>query len=362
MRVAFCADVHIGNHGRGPLNCGINDRCDLTLKTLATALETAKDHGCEDFCILGDLFHTVKPLPQIIKATQDVFSNAPDIGVTISVGNHEQSSTELGDHALGPLSQAPYVLSVDTPTRIGFGETHHRRALLLPYYPRNSWKLIQQTLIEKGPCELLGLHVGLAFGDEPSYLLGDDSVDVHKLVKAAKEQGIKTILAGHWHKHQIKVIGGITVAQIGALCPTGYGDAGFIQYGKLAIWDTKDDSLTWVEVPGPRFIKAIGLEEGRRRAKVIAGEVAKGNFAHFRWIVPEADLQEAQTDFDLWGFAGEVISDGVDAEVASREAAAEAKSSETITEALDSYVAALNLPDGVDHAWVLHRCREYLNG
>src|SRR5882724_6254079 len=107
MRIAFVADPHIANfpaHG-GPAIAGINRRCQLTLDTLELAAAKANALDCECFVVLGDLYDTTRPLPQIETAVRKRLSKF-DGFVLLLMGNHDRNSGLAGDHALGPTAGA----------------------------------------------------------------------------------------------------------------------------------------------------------------------------------------------------------------------------------------------------------------
>ena len=120
MRVAFVADVHVGNPQRfgGDIKAGINKRCQMVLDSLAKAVVIAAANKSEYFVICGDLIDYVKIEPQIIAAIQLILRDAKRLGMqaVLLKGNHENVSQALGDHALGPLK--PLARIVEVPTTI----------------------------------------------------------------------------------------------------------------------------------------------------------------------------------------------------------------------------------------------------
>jgi hypothetical protein len=103
---AFVADVHLHNHqafGGVPV-AGINRRCQMILDALQAAIDVARAQNCTDFVVLGDLFDTTRPVPQVVASLQRMFEKEQDeLRFTVLMGNHDRNSGVWGDHALGPL-------------------------------------------------------------------------------------------------------------------------------------------------------------------------------------------------------------------------------------------------------------------
>lgn len=100
--ISFIADTHIANHRRfaGESRACINVRCHTTLNSLEQAVESARG----TLVVLGDIFDTVRPEPQVIAAVQLALWETHT--TFLLLGNHDMVSTQPGDHALGPLAHA----------------------------------------------------------------------------------------------------------------------------------------------------------------------------------------------------------------------------------------------------------------
>lgn len=363
MRLAFCADPHIGNHRRfgGPVVAGINTRCRLALDTLGRAVATAQKAKCEALVVLGDLFDTSRPEPQVIAAVQEVVKDMPLI---VLLGNHDQVSAEPGDHALGPLS--PVASIVETPQILTLGDVE---LWTIPFRPGRAVDWLPQVLAEvqgesrsggqPPPIRVLTLHLGLQDDSTAPWLKdAHDSVPVDLVDQLMQQYRIALAFAGNWHDQKQWVRQGI-ITQVGTLCPTGWDNPGMKGYGGLAILDSQRIPIVkLMEVPGPRFVKlrsAAGpwpKDENQVFVKLIAPPDFMDTAG--KWIQAEKDAKRI--------FDGEVEPEGTEERVAAVTAAQTARSATTLDEAVAGFVGEMQLPEGVKRDAVLARVKRYLGG
>lgn len=371
MLIAFCADVHVGNHRRfgGALEVGLNARCQAVCDALDRAVARAKRLECEAFYVAGDLFDSTKPSPQMIVRVQHALSQMRSYVV---VGNHDQQSWDVGDNALGPLS-ASGIRIIERPALIGY-EEHNVEVFAIPYRPGPASEWLPEDVSEvKGRARsgrpasfrrVLVLHLGLyEEGEMPHWAEGSTDCVSNTLIRDLMQRfEIDVTVAGNWHWH--KQWSKPRIVQLGALAPTGFGDLGLKGHG-IVVWDTDTLETQLIEIPGPRFIKvppageAWKLKSFRDAAEagcqIYAQAVAPADkladyVGHFRVADPDGEL-----------FAGfTVLPDTSEAEAAARTAASVARSAETLLSALTGFVEAMQLGDGVDRERVLQRCRLYL--
>ena len=101
------ADVHLANHKAfgGALDAGLNARA----RAVVTALRDVRDHferanaGPSELIVLGDLFDTHHPSPQLVDAVMGAINQSYDVRVHMLVGNHDAASVAPGDHAMIPF-------------------------------------------------------------------------------------------------------------------------------------------------------------------------------------------------------------------------------------------------------------------
>lgn len=252
--VAFCSDVHIGNHRRlgGPMVSGINTRCRMTLFALSQAIEKARAAGAEFFVVAGDLFDSCAVTPQVMTAVGAILRGA-GMQVILLVGNHDQHSDAPGDHALGPLGLLPNVQVVERPSRVHVGGADILYAI--PFSSEVGDTYIPGALEALGErCDgLIAIHAGIRDKDTPVFLSGArDSIGLE--VIEAKD---RRVFAGNWHNG--KAWGG--VVQCGTLAPTGFDNAwpdfGGVEatVGGLYLHDTRTRKGSYQHVDGPRFVK-----------------------------------------------------------------------------------------------------------
>ena len=201
MKPFFVADVHVGNHRRwgGPVKVGLNNRAREVLDALRLAVGHTNNVG-EPLVVLGDLFDTASPSPQMVYAVGEVLGQCEN-GCYVLLGNHEFRSADEGDHALTPLSWLENVEVVDVPTLDG-------RTLFVPFQPGPAKEWLPDVLAgfqddSRPVADVLCLHLGIEDGETPPWLRGaDDSVTVDQLIDLAKEYGFREVYAGNWHKHK----------------------------------------------------------------------------------------------------------------------------------------------------------------
>jgi hypothetical protein len=108
---------------------------------------------------------------------------------------------------------------------------------------------------------IIGSHFGLSDSDTPDFL-SRGALPVDTAFALCSEYNACAWLSGDWHSRKVWERGGVTVAQVGALCPTGFDNPGLTGYG--SVWTFEDGRLTWTELPGPRFVKYKGVPEFAR--------------------------------------------------------------------------------------------------
>lgn len=353
MRVAFCADLHLGNHRKhgGEVFAGINRRCALSLAALERAVDTARAEQCAAFVVCGDVFDYDRPEAQLIAEVQRIFAkHEKSMRVVLLVGNHDQRSTLAGDHALGPLQAHAHV--IEKPTRFQLRVTGVGTDIAIgciPFRPEPAREWLAEAFEALGPCTMFAVHLGIADEATAPWLRGaKDSIEASTIAKLAAEQGARAVFAGNWHDPKRWNGGGVEVVQIGALVPTGFDNPGF-GYGGLAIFDTELNAVDkTLNIPGPRFLK---LSPGQA--------IDPGGNTVFAQVTVGPD--EVATTPALEG--AEVTELVVDREVAkaeARTAAGAAQSAETLDEALAAYLAKMPVEDGVERPEVAARVKRYL--
>lgn len=361
MKLAFVADVHLGNHRRfgGPVVAGLNTRARMAVDVLRYSRERAEELGADTYIVLGDLFDNSKPEPQLIAEAQRVFDQTgPGLPILL-MGNHDQNSTVLGDHALGPLKPVSYI--VEHPDVLSRGDVD---IWCVPFQPGRAFDWLPEVmralhdLHGKGVNRrVLTLHLGLQDERTPPWLRNaHDSVPASLVGELCRQYGIDAAFAGNWHNPAEWDFDGIKVIQPGTLCPTGWDNPGE-DYGRLCLYDTVTRRVDWCIINGPRFLK---LKHGTKLP------LSKYGFPPFVQLVASADdskdateaLRAASERGELSG--GEVVLDDAEATAAAKTAATVARSASTLAEALAGYVAEMPVADGVDRQAVLALAKQYL--
>ena len=409
MRVAFVADVHVGNHRRfgGPAWRSMNVRCRLAVDVFTRAVERVVDLECDALVVLGDLLDSDRPEPQIITAIHDALRVAHEAGVQVFllVGNHDQTSNVPGDnalHALAPFARivdSPEVIRLDKPRWPLAGKTGPAAARVrdrvdifcVPFSPEpaEGWLrlsipgMVASLGEEAGggpdgvPPRLLAVHMGVRDASTAKWLSGArDAIDIDPLLDLCRIHGIQRVFAGNWHDRRrweffmtegCPVEGAGEVFQLGALVPTGFDNPGLTGYGTLAVWDShhpasgRAPEVEAEELPGPRFI----VHSDDDLTHILDANKPLGNKLFVSWTVGSDELvgcTEVLSTLREQGLVidGEVLADQGEIEAAARTAAHAARSARGLDDALDAFVAHMRLDEGVDRAAVLARARGYL--
>ena len=355
-RIAFVADVHVGNHRLhgGPSVSGINTRCRLVLDSLAYAVSAAAAAGCDAFVVCGDLFDTVRPEPQVIRAVQDVLRCDTNMQVYLLCGNHDAASSAEGDNALAPL-ESHNVHVVDTPS---VAKCDDVSLLLVPYNSQHPSEWLAQTVsglagLASGN-KVAAVHLGVIDGSTPPFMRSvNDAVELTDLVRIAASCSVDRVYAGNWHSYRTWRVNSVTVVQCGALAPTGH-DNDWRECGKMSLYDTAPPTpgarrSAVLNVPGPRFVQARTVDD--LRAEVAAAQ-APGCAVYARVIV-DGQNDAAKVALSTGQVAGVT---GWDARSCTKAAAAAsarsrvaAAASATVQEAVANYVDSVRLED-VDKA------------
>lgn len=310
-RIAFVADVHVGNHGvmGGPRVVGVNRRAAETLAVLRAAYDRAVDLGASAFVVAGDLFDVDDPEPQLLAEVADTFSaGSGACRVVLLVGNHDQHTNAPGDHALGPLAAVPGIRVVDRPEAVVVyprnpppGQPRMVRPgmpgavlLCVPFVNAQAAGVITEALAELAaqhrlPAALscVVAHAGGIDDATPVFLRdAHDALPVERLnyILDTAFVGMPApppplAVLGNWHQHRAwafhadaagapygtaEAPNANVVVQCGALVPTGFDNPGAAPglYGSLVVWDAVDaapgaDTTPQVyraELAGPRFV------------------------------------------------------------------------------------------------------------
>jgi hypothetical protein len=117
-----------------------------------------------------------------------------------------------------------------------------------------------------------------------------------------------------------------------------------------------------VEIPGPRFVRIEGYD-GVGELEALAAR-AKGSSLFVEWLAPPESSDDARDDLRVLLERGTVYRGSVLVSVdevndAAREAAAAARASDSLSDALLSYVGKINLPEGLDRTRIYELCRRF---
>lgn len=361
MSIAFVADVHVASHRLvgGPWEAGVNARGRAVVGCLRRALCAASEAGAAAFVVLGDLFDTTRPEPQLIASVARVLAGWSGFPIVLLKGNHDSCSATMGDHALGPLGELPGVQVVDVPEVLDLGG---QRVLLVPFLPGPASEVLPRVLatFTETDVDVVGLHVGLRDAElsrQPWAAAAEDAIAVEALAEVVRPRGARVVVAGNWHSARAWRVGELRLHQVGALCPTGWDNPGLEGYGGVTL--VGRSGVTRLEVVGPRFVTVSSAAE---LAAVVAAAPVDGAL-YVRWTCVPSGVDEARATLEACGaqLAGwDVRLDGGEAQSRAVAAASAVRATSTLAGALEAYVARAAFPEGVDRGVVLARCRALL--
>jgi hypothetical protein len=339
----------------------INSRCADAVRVLAAARREAEQQGVEHLFVLGDVFDTADPTPQLVAEVQAALSTSV-MDVHVIVGNHDQVSDQVGDHALVSMDGHRRIKVYERPevVYVAGWQVH-----LVPYRPGRADDYLPGIVAElhagadqlaDGAQRVLGLHLGLRDDDTPPWL--QNAHDSSPVAELARLGLYKYVMAGNWHLRKAYPVG----FQVGALVPTGFDNPGLTGYGSLIILD--GDTARVGEVPGPRFLRATGLAEARKCLEA-AEKADSGWQVYFSVRCRPDEVADVRELFELYGQEKvEILAEKAAAESAARDAAAATAyaSPGSLVEAVTAYVQKMPLPEGVERTEITQLAVNYLAG
>lgn len=260
MRVcSLIADVHLGNHHSGNPRIGGEMRSGLNgrAREIAESLRISGQKSSENLVVAGDLFDTPCPSPELVAAAMGALKD----GARTIVGNHDQTSWSQLHHALAPLTRQFNVS--ERPEVVDLG--HSTAVVMVPFRNKPGPEHLRESLDSldlpgSAARTLLVMHMGIEDGKTPPWLQGSrNSIGLNELAQIMDQHGIDDCASGDWHGHRLWKLGGHSITQIGALCPTGWDNPGLEGYGSLIHWHL-DGHFEREEIPGPRFLDGDGPE------------------------------------------------------------------------------------------------------
>lgn len=370
VTIAYVADCHLGSFKRfgGTVTAGINERGHDQVAALQRAVHAAIDMNCSAFGILGDVFDYVHVEPQLIAAAQRVLEL---IASFVMVGNHDQESSAERDNALAPL--APVTSVFEKPALQMVDDVC---LWIVPFQPGppSEWlpgvlkeldeQLMAQQHTDPAAWIHLCLHMGITDSKTPDFLArSSGAIDVDLLFKLMRRHDIDVCLSGDWHRHEVwtqeatTAVGAATIVQVGCLAPTRFppGSHEDAARGPMVVVDGNE--VTVVEIPGPRFLKARwgeGLAYEKHELDTVYAKVS---------CLPQ-DKEEAIEWLEGLKSSGEIKNfvvdvDSGDSRVQVQDAQARASAAENVDAAIEEFVGAMPLDEGVDRQRVLTLTRGY---
>lgn len=367
MKISWLADIHVENFSKfgGTVVSGLNDRCRAVLTALQEAVDLYDESDSELLLINGDLVDTTHPTPQVIAAIAEVLMKTKK-KKGIVVGNHDQVSTQRGDHALGPLALLPSIEVFETPTSIIKGGTE---LIVVPYMPGSAKDNLKKIMIKsdwRGHYRILAAHMGVWDQNTPPFLQGaTDSMGANELFEFMQRWHISQVFVGNWHSHkawEMKYDGRtLQIVQIGALTPTGFDNVGLSQYGSLI--HSKPGTWKRETIRGTRFIS--GNWEDLKEVLDIYEEESKKSKIFLKVSTRRKEFDEAAAILKIMvkkkQLAGyEIVADKEEVYRAARAAVVGARHADTVHEAIAEFVNSMHLKRKVPRKKIISRVTNYL--
>lgn len=376
--LAAISDPHVGSHARhgGPTVDGLNRRARETIDVLRRAVQVAKERRAWAFVVCGDLFHTARPEPAVIRAVQDVFAEAAPMQVLLVPGNHDMpdATAARGNTAMAPIERGHDIYVVREAQWVNYPGVS---VMAIPYYGeapmaahiattmeyltdpkrdgRDKWGAPGLLSTEgANPIRVAAIHVGLWDDADasPWQRTAKDGMEAEALLNLMRQGRVDVAFVGNYHTHRVWS-GGADDAkslkrvayQVGTLCPASHGDYGTVDRGLVAFLEA-DGSVTKVEIPGPRFV-TINPGDIPPSASAVADGMAY-------YVRVRGTLGGLRMTAEEMGFAAVDYEDDEPSDAALVDAAlgAHVDAADTDEGAIEAFVAGMLLPDGVDRAAV----------
>ena len=352
MKIAVVADVHVGNFPKfgGEERGGINERCRMVLAALAEAVRIANERDCT-LVVAGDLYEEKRPPPAVVAAVQNVLHLADETPLVV-LGNHDAIGP--GDHAMAPLWPVANVVANEW--------AYHDGVLFVPWSPQPALEMLDAALEaskSEGPVRTVVCHFGIYDQGFPPWLKGGGAAAVTDLRTRMVEHGVRILLAGDYHEHREWKGRQTRVVQVGCLSPTGFNNPGHERYGSVLIVDTDASpgkAIERVEVAGPRFLQ---FRDGEVDFALVEELKAAGHTPFVRVQCAPGHEEQAEQGSGKVLDKGEVDFDVVPDQI-DTESPAEVDATASTDEAVAGYIAAMELPPGVEADEVLECVRRYL--
>lgn len=365
MKIAFIADLHVANHRKwGSPTYGrvapVNTRALDVINVLVEARRRSQQEGCTDLFVLGDVFDTTTPSPQLLAEVQSALATLkPEMNVHLIPGNHDQQSSSKGDHALVSMDGIRNLSVHEQPTEL---YVEGGSVVLIPYRPGRADEYLVQLVQDLGvppgnQRRVLGLHLGLRDNETPTWLqTAHDSFPVNQIGELGR---FDMIAAGNWHerKHWPPELW-----QVGALVPTGFDNPGLTGYGSLLIYN--GTKTTPIELDGPRFVRATDLAGARKLMEDVERRVS----AFSTYVSVRCRLEDRTAVTELMEIYDhqtyEILTDKAAAEDAARSAATSAAyaSTDSIQAAVSAFVDKMAVPEDVSRDEVKRLALNYVAG
>jgi hypothetical protein len=236
----------------------------MALATLqrAVAIHCEREDEGSLFIVAGDTFDTSHPPAAHIYDVGCVLTWARYCAIL--VGNHDQVSNAPRDNAASPLDNRDTGVVFEVPT--GWDD-----AWLVPYGHH-----LTDTTPPPGT-KLAVAHQGIEDETTPPFLRAEKNLKVGTCYEWQRDHNIPVVLSGDWHAKRVWLNGALAkgtdfkvepgvflTGQIGALCPTGFDNPGLEDYGWMVEYNPEHGVVSWLPVPGPRFLKTEYLDVANR--------------------------------------------------------------------------------------------------
>lgn len=214
----------------------------VRLENLISSLNWAEDlalkFGCDEIICLGDFFHAPDLNSREITALQEIkWSNIPH---TFIVGNHDASTKSLKYNSIMALKNNGFKI-ITEPEMVTITDTNGLKQLLfLPYITENKEISLKDYPINKDyPCVILSHNdiKGIQYG----MIESKHGFSVHEI-----EDLDYMFLNGHIHNFNNFCKKGIN---LGNLTGQNFGEDAFKYPHQVAILDTVDNTLEFIENP-----------------------------------------------------------------------------------------------------------------
>lgn len=238
-KILICGDIHFSTYSsilrkRGEF---YSERLENLLWSINWVEKTAEDNKCNRIIYLGDFFDKASLDSEELTALQDVKWSSNIIHYFL-VGNHEMGRQDLSYSSAHLLNLIPNSAVIDQPTTTLLDDYH---LTFIPYILESNRKPLIEYLKDVPPQKNLIFSHNDLKGINYGKFISKEGFDIEEINSNCKYYFNGHIHNGEWVSSNILNVGNLT--------GQNFSEDAFKYTHGIAIYDTENDKLTYLENP-----------------------------------------------------------------------------------------------------------------